>query len=89
MLTSDMRRGVNLDMKDVAEIIDALGGNAALAGKLGVTPSGVSEMKRRGRIPPRYWLAITKIAAEDRVSGISLDVLATIAADTESNGAAA
>lgn len=50
----------------VSSLIEALGGNAALARKLNLKhASNVSEMKRRGSIPVELWPGIVKLTASD------------------------
>jgi len=44
-----------LIMETVREIIDRLGGAASVARALGVGVSTVSEWKRSGSVPVRYW----------------------------------
>ncbi|RFC66481.1 hypothetical protein DYI37_03295 [Fulvimarina endophytica] len=51
-------------MQTPSDIINSLGGNAAIARKLGISPSGVSEMKRRNSIPVKYWSGLIEIANE-------------------------
>ena len=63
-------------------IIVALGGTGAVAGALGESDSTVSGWQtppRRG-IPARHWAAIVALAAEREVSGVTLEVLADLAA---------
>lgn len=50
----------------VSSLIEALGGNAALARKLNLKhASNVSEWKRRGVIPVVQWKAIVQLTAAD------------------------
>lgn len=51
-------------MNTVAQIIDGLGGNAAVARRLGLGASTVSEMKRRNSIPVKYWHGVMAIAQQ-------------------------
>lgn len=61
----------------VADVIEALGGPTALATSMGFKhPSTVSEMKRSGSIPGRYWRQIVDIAKAAGVKWITTDVLA-------------
>lgn len=50
--------------RTVPDLIEALGGNVAVARILGSKPSKVSEMKRAGRINARYWKRIVDAARE-------------------------
>lgn len=70
---------------DHRSLIDALGGGAALAGKLGDCTSGrVRQWKIENRIPPKYWLGIVEIAEAEGVQGIDFRWL-----DRSLSGAAA
>ena len=51
-------------MSSLKQIIEDLGGNAAVSRKLGISASGVSEMKRRNSIPVKYWAGLIEIARE-------------------------
>jgi hypothetical protein len=62
-------------MKNVADIIELLGGNAGLARKTGLKPSTVGEMKRRGSIPVEHWPKIIEAAVADGVEGITPETL--------------
>lgn len=69
------------ELKTAAQIINALGGNSIVAGRIGRTPSAVSEMKRRGAIPVRYWKEIASLAGESGHSEITVQKLADLHAD--------
>jgi hypothetical protein len=56
---------------DVPALIDALGGNAAVARIIGKGPSTVSEMRRSNSISVRYWPALIEAARELGVRGIN------------------
>lgn len=62
-------------MHNVSSIISMLGGNAAVAKRLGKGDSAVSEMKRRESIPVDYWQALIEMAAELGVGPLNADVL--------------
>lgn len=66
-------------MKTIADhrgLIDALGGNKALAGKLtGCTPSRVGQWKIGNRIPVEYWPEIITLAEAAEINGITSDWL--------------
>lgn len=54
----------------ISDVVEALGGNTALSQKLGLrNASTVSEMKRRGSIPVKYWNALI---AEAQHAGVCL-----------------
>lgn len=50
------------NMNTISDIIETLGGNAALAADLKTGASTVSEMKRRGSIPVKHWPALLQRA---------------------------
>lgn len=52
------------NLKTVTDIINTLGGNAAVARHLGVTPSATSEMKRTGRIHVEHWKSLIDLAEQ-------------------------
>lgn len=56
---------------DHRSLIDALGGGAALARKLGnCSPGAVRQWKIENRVPPKYWHKVVEIAAAEGVEGI-------------------
>lgn len=66
------------NITDHRSLIDALGGNKAVAGKLtDCTPGRVGQWKIGNRIPAEYWLEIIALAAEVGVEGIHMTWLAT------------
>lgn len=69
-------------MTDWKSIIVACGGTGAVAAALQQSDSTVSSWQapsRRG-IPAAYWSAIVALAAERGASGVTLEVLADLAA---------
>ena len=60
-----------------AKIIDAFGGNQALADALGEKASNVSRWRKRG-FPARLWHQIVALAKRRRVAGVTF---AAVAAD--------
>jgi hypothetical protein len=70
-------------LQTATEIIDALGGNTVVARRIGKTPSAVSEMKRRGSIPVRYWSEIASLAGERGLKEITVQKLADLHAQME------
>lgn len=56
------------------EIIEAFGGNAALAEALGLTQPAVSNWQHRG-IALKWWPVLIDLAAEKGLSGITLATL--------------
>lgn len=69
------------ELHTATQIINALGGNAVVARRIGKTPSAVSEMKRRGSIPVRYWSDIASLAGEAGHAEITVEKLAALHAD--------
>jgi hypothetical protein len=69
------------ELKSATQIINALGGNAVVARRIGKTPSAVSEMKRRGTIPVRYWNDIASLAGEAGRNEITVERLAALHAE--------
>lgn len=54
-----------MSMKEtVSEVVDALGGNGAVAEMMLVRPSAVSNWRRIDRFPPRLSLRLIKLARE-------------------------
>lgn len=68
-------------LKSASEIINALGGNSIVARRIGKTPSAVSEMKRRGAIPVRYWSELASLAGERGLQEITVERLAALHAE--------
>ena len=61
---------------DHRSLIDALGGNKALAEKLdGCTPSRVGQWKLGNRIPVEYWPKIISLAEAEQIPGVTSDWL--------------
>lgn len=71
MLTRIMLAFIHIDMICVADLIDSLGGNASVARDLQLTPSAVSEMKRRNSIPPKYWPLVIATADGRGIDGVT------------------
>ena len=66
-------------MKTFSEIIANWPSLNALADDLDVMPNTVAVWKHRGRIPSRYWAALTATQTAKH-HGVSLEVMAAIAA---------
>ena len=67
-------------MESAAQIIDAFGGPTAFAFVVGTTQQNATNMKARGTIPANFFRAIVDAAADRNIQGITLDVLADLAA---------
>lgn len=72
--------------RDVPELLDALGGNAAVAKIIGKGDSTVSEMRRGRSINVRYWPALIEAAKDLRVRGINAETLMRICAGANARG---
>jgi hypothetical protein len=57
------------------ELLDALGGNLAIATTNGWKPSAVGAWRPRNRIPPDYWPEIICMAASKNLTFVSADWL--------------
>jgi len=55
---------MKIEITSVRELIKHLGSQAAVAKKIGLTQGAVSQWAVTGRIMPKHWKAIIKIAAE-------------------------
>ena len=55
-------------MTNVSDIIDALGGNAAMARVIAKGASTVSEMRRRQRIDVKYWQTLRAAASDPNIA---------------------
>ena len=56
-----------MKIETIPQLIDALGGNKAVAEALGLKPSTVGEMKRLNSIRVRYWLKFTALAKSKKI----------------------
>lgn len=69
-------------MNTINELIEALGGNSAVAAHLGKRfPSTVSEMKRRGSVRVEYWPGLIELASQRKVAGVTADALMRLHVD--------
>jgi hypothetical protein len=75
--------------RDVPELLDSLGGNAAVAKIIGKGDSTVSEMRRSRSINVRYWPALIDAAKELRVRGVNAESLMRICAGASARTEAA
>lgn len=67
-------------MQTFADIIVAFGGYAKVAEALGVPAGTVSSWKSRNGIPPQYWAKLVAEASSRAIQGVTLEMLAAIAA---------
>lgn len=67
-------------MESATKIIDAFGGPTAFAIVVGTTQQNATNMKARGTIPASFFRAIVDAAVERNIQGVTLDVLADLAA---------
>lgn len=69
------------DSRTVADLIDAFGGNTALARIIGTGPTTVSEMKRKRSVHVRHWPVIIKAAEKAGIDWVTPDALMRMHAD--------
>ena len=72
-------------MQTFSDIIDAFGGTRAFALAINIPESHARTMKARGSIPAERWSRLVQAAKEHRVRGVTLEVLARIAASRKSS----
>lgn len=68
-------------MRTVSDIIDAFGGPTAMAVAIGTTQQNVTNMRSRGTIPAGFFKAIAAAARKRGIEGLTLALLAEIAAN--------
>ena len=51
-------------MKDISNLISLLGGTGAIARKLGVNPSAISNWKKQNKIPKKKYEAVSKLSLD-------------------------
>lgn len=66
-------------MRTESDVIDALGGSAAVATARGLPLTTVDSWKRRGSIPAAHWPGLVDLARTLRVRGVTLRKLAALA----------
>jgi hypothetical protein len=67
-------------MDSFSAVIDAFGGPPGFADAIGVPDSHARTMKARDSIPPAHWQRTAAAAIIKKVPGVSLDLLARLAA---------
>jgi hypothetical protein len=67
-------------LNSIEDVFKLFGSNVAMADILRVTPSGVSEMKRRKSIPVEYWQPIVKEAKKMARDDLTLEKMAVLSA---------
>ena len=67
-------------MESFSDVIRALGDPPGFAKAVGVAESHARTMKARDSIPPEYWQAAVAHAASRGIEGVTLDLLAALAA---------
>lgn len=60
------------------EVFDLMGGPAEVGRAIGTTTEHAAAMKRRGRIPPKYRVALVRDAQARSITAITYQVLAEI-----------
>lgn len=68
-------------MRTFAEVVNAFGGPARFAEAIGIPAFHAQTMKTRDSIPATYWSDVVEAAKQARIKGISLELLAEIAAE--------
>lgn len=63
------------------EVFDAAGGPAEVGRAIGVSTEHATAMRRRGRIPSRYWMDLVRDCEARGIESVTYEVLATIDAD--------
>lgn len=71
-------------MDSFSDVIDAFGGPTGFADAIGVPDSHARTMKARDSIPPAHWQRTAAAAIVKNVPGVSLDLLARLAASRQS-----
>lgn len=66
-------------MQSFSDLIDQLGGAAAVARFAGLKPGTVQQMKSRDSVQPRYWPFLIKLAQQKQVAGVTHDALIQLA----------
>lgn len=70
----------NNPLNEMSDVFGFFRTNIELAGVLNVGQSTVSEMKRRGNIPPQYWPAIVSAVAAKGRHDLTLEKFVALAA---------
>jgi hypothetical protein len=73
-------RSVPTAMRSVSEILETLGGSTAVAAALDLPFTTVASWKARSSIPVPYWKPLAEAARQRGVRGLTVDVLAELAA---------
>lgn len=69
---------------NIPDLVEALGGTHVLGAALGVSVQAICNMRTRGAIPPRHWPTLIRLASENDVPGVTLDLLVGIACPSTS-----
>lgn len=69
------------------EIIKSWTRLSDFAEDLGIAYGTAKAMRRRGSIPPEYWLTVSEKASKRRIKNVTLKVLAEAAARSRENAA--
>lgn len=67
-------------MRSFSDIIQAFGGVVPFRDAMGLPDVNARQMKQRDSIPDGYWSRVVAEATARNIEGVSLDVLAEIAA---------
>ncbi len=66
---------IEIAPKAFGQLFGQLGGLAAVARHLNLSPGGVQQMKRRNRVGPQYWNSLIEMAGARGIGGITAEAL--------------
>jgi hypothetical protein len=67
-------------MESFSDVIDAFGGVVPFRDAMGLPDVNARQMKARDSIAPGYWPDVVRLARERNIEGVTLDLLARLAA---------
>lgn len=67
-------------MQSFSDIITAYGGVVPFRDAMGLPDVNARQMKQRDSIPAGYWPRVVETAAEAKIDGVTLELLARLAA---------
>jgi hypothetical protein len=72
---------MNNTISNISDVFNIFPTNVRMADALGVGPSTVSEMKRRGSIPVEYWPVLVDAAKSAGRQDLTLERMAIVSAE--------
>jgi hypothetical protein len=66
-------------MKSFGDVIDKLGGSAALARAINERDGTIRQWRQRDSIPPEYWSRIVSFAKKQEKDKVTIEALADLA----------